>query len=170
MKRQQKKFEKPLRPRDRTRMETDRKLKMDYGLRRKKEIFRAESILRNIRRQARELEANRNKEKEAILMNKLNKLGLLPPNANLDDVLSLEIENILQRRLQTLVVKRGIAKTPRQARQFIVHGHIALEGRRIRWPSVLIEVEKESKIKLYEKSPIKFEEKVKSEGNAGETA
>ena len=71
MKRQQKKYEKPLRPWDKGRIETEKKLKQDYGLRRKKEIWRAESILRNYRRLARNLAAKRDKPKEKILLDKL---------------------------------------------------------------------------------------------------
>ena len=68
--------------------------------------------------------------------------------------MALTVESILNRRLQTLVKKKGLANTIKQARQFIVHGHIALNGQRIRWPSALIPVDMEDKITYYEKSPI----------------
>jgi small subunit ribosomal protein S4 len=134
MKRQKKKYEKPLRPWDRTRLEAEKKIKQNYGLRRKKEIWRAESILRNYRRLARNLAAKKDKEKEKILLDKLVKIGLLNPTADLDDVLALTVENLLDRRLQTLTYRKGISKTAKQARQLIVHGHIAINGRRVRWP------------------------------------
>jgi small subunit ribosomal protein S4 len=154
MKRQKKKFEKPLRPWDRVRIESDKKIIKDYGLRRKKEIWRAENIVRNYRRLARNLAARRDKEKEKILLDKLFKMGLIAKDASLDNVLALRVEKILERRLQTFVFKKGLASTPRQARQFIVHGHITLDGRRIKWPSVLIQTDEENKIGLHRKSKI----------------
>jgi len=149
--RQHKKYEKPRRPWDRTRIEAEKKIKQTYGLRRKKEIWRAESILRNYRRQARNLAAKKDKEKEKILLEKLVKIGLLNSGADLDDVLVLNVENLLERRLQTLTFKKGIARTPKQARQLIVHGHVAIDGRRVRWPGAIVPVSEEGKIKFYGK-------------------
>jgi small subunit ribosomal protein S4 len=162
VKKQRKKFEKPFKPWDRERRETEKKLLQDYGLRRKHEIWRLESILRNYRRIARSLAAKRNKDKEKILLDKLVKMGLIKPEASLDNVLVLTIENILERRLQTLVFKKGLASSNKQARQFIVHGHIALDGRRVRWPSVLVPISEESKISFYERSKIKLGEKIET--------
>ncbi len=155
MKRQKKKFERPKRPWDKTRIEEEKKLIQNYGLRRKKEIWRAESILRNYRRLARDLAAKRDKEKEKILLDKLFRMGLVKKDADLDDVLALTVENILDRRLQTLVFKKGLAQTVKQARQHIVHGHIAFYGRKTRWPSTLVPLGGEGKINFYEKSKIK---------------
>ena len=151
MRGQHKKYEKPLRPWDRTRLEAEKKIKQNYGLRRKKEIWRAESILRNYRRQARNLAAKKDKEKEKVLIDKLVKIGLLNPTADLDDVLALTVEKLLERRLQTLTFKKGIARTAKQARQLIVHGHVAIDGRRVRWPGTIVPISEESKIKFYGK-------------------
>ena len=155
MKKSRKKFEKPLRPWDKARREEERKITQDYGLRRKKEIWKTESILRNYRRIARNLAAKRDKEKEKILLDKLFRMGLINKDDDLDDVLALTIEKLLERRLQTIVFKRGLAQTPKQARQFIVHGHVAVDGRKVRWPSMLIPLSEENKISLYDKSKIK---------------
>jgi small subunit ribosomal protein S4 len=162
MKRQKKKYEKPLRPWSKAGIEIEKKLKRDYGLRRKKEIWRAESILRNYRRIARSLAAKRDKEKEKILLEKLINLGLIKPESSLDNVLALNIENILERRLQTLVFRKGLAHSIKQARQYIIHGHIALDGRRSRWPSTLIPLPDEGKISFYERSKIRLGEKVEA--------
>jgi len=149
-------FQSPLRPWSKEAIEENKKIKTDYGLRRKKEILRAENILRNYRTLARELAAKRDKEKEMVLVNKLKKLGLLnQEKASLDDVLALSVENILDRRLQTIIVKKGLARTPLQARQFIVHGHVALDGKKIKWPSTLITSEQEAKISFYARSAVK---------------
>ncbi|MBU5557884.1 MAG: 30S ribosomal protein S4 [Candidatus Aenigmatarchaeota archaeon] len=155
MKRQAAKFERPLKPWNRERIAHERKLMVDYGLRRKHEIWRAEAILRNFRQNARQLVATRDKKAEALLLSKLSKLGLVRPDATLDDVLALSTENILERRLQTIITRKGIATTPLQARQYIVHGHIAVDGQRVRWPGALVPVDAESKISLYEKSKLK---------------
>jgi len=159
MKKQRKKYEKPLRSWSKSVIEADRKILQNYGLRRKKEIWRAESILRNYRRLARNLAAKRNKEKENILLDKLFRIGLVKKDATLDDVLVLTVENILERRLETLVHRKGLANSIKQARQFIVHGHIAVDSRRVKWPSMLVPLAEESKIKFYEKSKINWSEK-----------
>ena len=80
---------------------------------------------------------------------------MLQKNAELDDVLALNIEKLLERRLQTMVFRKNIATTPRQARQFIVHGHIAVEGRRVVWPNTIINRALEDKINFYQKSKVK---------------
>jgi small subunit ribosomal protein S4 len=155
MKKQKSKFERPRRPWDKVRIEEEKKIMQNYGLRRKKEIWREESILRNYRRLARSLAAVRDKEKEKILLDKLFRMGMISKEAGLDDVLVLTVENILDRRFQTIVFKKGLAKNLKQARQYIVHGHIAFEGRRTKWPSMLVPLGGEEKIGFYEKSKIK---------------
>jgi len=160
MKKQKRKFERPLKLWSKTRIEEEKKLLRDYGLRRKHEIWRAESILRNYRRIARGLAARKDKEMEKILLDKLFNMGLIKKDASLDDVLALTIERSLDRRLQTLVFRKGLANTLKQARQYIVHGHIAVDNRKVMWPSMIVEVDKEGKIGFYEKSKIKFGEKV----------
>lgn len=134
---------------DKDRIESEKVIIKNYGLRRKREIWKAESILREYRRRARILAAKKDKEGEKVLIEKLNKLGLVKKTAQLDDVLSLGLEDILSRRLQTIVFKKELANTPKQARQFIVHGHIAVEEKRCKYPSRLIEKEFEDKIKYY---------------------
>ena len=154
MRRLKKKYKKPRKPWDKARIEKEKELMKKYGLRRKREIWRAEAILRNFRRRARELAAKKDKEAEKILLDKLYRLGLLEKNATLDDVLSLTIEDILERRLQTMVFKKNLANTPKHARQLIVHGHIAVDGRRTIYPSFLVTRELEDKISFYKDSPL----------------
>ncbi len=148
MRRLRRKYEKPKRPWDKERIEEEKKLMKEYGLRRKKEIWRAEAILRKYRRMARDLIAKRDKEKEKILIQKLNRMGVLQANASLDDVLSLTVRDILERRLQTIVYRKGLANTIKQARQFIVHGHVRINGRKVIFPSYLVPKEEEDKIEV----------------------
>jgi len=94
------------------------------------------------------------KEREQLLR-RLGRLGLLPlDGTTLDDVLALDVEAILSRRLQTLTFLKGLAFTPRQARQFIVHGHVSVGGRRVTIPGVLVSRTEENVIAYDERSAI----------------
>lgn len=139
-------YDTPKKPYDRARIEKERKILREFGLRRKKEIWKAESILRNFRQRARELQARREEIKEKALFEKLNKMGI--GCSKLEDILVISLEDILSRRLQTIVYKKGFASTPLQARQFIVHGHIFVDGRKTVWPSYIVQKEEEDKITI----------------------
>jgi small subunit ribosomal protein S4 len=94
------------------------------------------------------------KEREQLLR-RLGRLGLLPlEGTTLDDVLALDVEAVLSRRLQTLTFLKGLAFTPRQARQFIVHGHVSIGGRRVTIPGVLVSRSDENVITFDERSVI----------------
>lgn len=124
----------------------------NYGLRNKRELWRAQTRLSNYRKQARQLlaaSANVRGREEPKLLTHLSRLGLIQSGqGTLDDVLSLTVENVLERRLQTLVWKRGLAKTQYQARQLIVHGHVALNNRRITIPSYLVSPNEEGTLQF----------------------
>jgi len=149
MRRLKRKYETPKRPWDKERIEEEKKLMEKYGLRRKREIWRAEAILRKYRRMARDLNAKKDEEKAKQLVEKLYRMGILKSkDSTLDDVLSLTVEDILERRLQTIVYRKGFANTPKQARQFIVHGHVFINGRRVPFPSYLVPINEEDKIEV----------------------
>jgi len=148
MRRIRNKFKKPRRPWDSAQIKENKELIKNYGLRRKKEIFLAQEILRNFRQRARSLIATKDKDKEKILLDKMIKFNLLGEKNDIDDVLVLTVNDILDRRLQTIVFKKGLAKTPKQARQLIVHGHVSISGRKTIFPSYRVNVEEESKIVL----------------------
>lgn len=161
-KRCRKKYVTPTHPWDRVRLEKERDLVVKYGLRNKRELWRFQNILRKYRRVARDLlgkinlqskegEIARKIAKEVIV--KLNKLGVLHENATLDDILNLKVEDFLERRLQTLVYRLGLAKTIREARQLISHGHIAVGGRKVTAPSFIVPKDLESTITYYKSSP-----------------
>lgn len=143
-----KKYEKPLRPWDQERISKEVAILRNYGLRRKNEIYKAESILRKFRRHARNLAAQDDKKQEKDLIAKLNKLGFIEKDASLDDVLEMNLENILERRLQTIIFRKGLTKTIKQARQFIVHGHVTVGEDKVKWPSFLVPKELEKNIKV----------------------
>jgi small subunit ribosomal protein S4 len=148
MKQSKRKYERPKRPWDKQRIEKEREIMKTFGLKRKNEIWKSEALLRKYRRLARQLAAKKDKEKEKILLGKLNKLGLLPENAALDDVLSLTLQNILERRLQTILQKKGLVNSPKQARQFIVHGHVKIGKRKIAYPSYFVTKDDEGMIEV----------------------
>ena len=143
------KFARPKAHWDTTRIAEEKALLKDYGLRVKRELWSAEAILRNFRQRARDLIAVENKQEESALLDKLAKLGILKEGGTLDDVLALNVEDILNRRLQTIVFRKGIAKSPMQARQFIVHGHVFIGEKKASFPSHLIPAKEENKVRIH---------------------
>lgn len=127
-----------------------------YGLRNKKELWKAMSIVRYFRHRARRLLAAppdiREKE-EKVLLEKLTKIGLLKEGSKLDDILNIRVEDLLERRLQTIVYRKGLARSIQEARQLITHGHITIGGRKIRSPGYIVSIEEEKLIGYYYKSP-----------------
>lgn len=153
MKRQRKKYEKPLKPWDRERMQVERKLMERYGLKNKRELWRMQAILRGWRFQARRLLASKGPQAEAEtrqLLSRLKRYGLVGENATLDDVLGLTLENVLERRLQTVVWRRGLARSAKHARQLIVHGKVRLGGEELSSPSFLVERGVEERLEVKE--------------------
>ena len=148
MRKIKKKFKRPKKPWDSSRLEEEKTIMRQYGLRNKRELWRAQEILRQFRRRARELISVEDPENTRILMDKLVKLGLLSKEAGLDDVLALETNTLLDRRLQSLVLKRRLASTPLHARQLITHGHVTIGPRKTKYPSFLVPSEDESRIKV----------------------
>ncbi|HEY3363330.1 MAG TPA: 30S ribosomal protein S4, partial [Methanosarcina sp.] len=88
------------------------------------------------------------------ILSKLIRYGIIKSDADIDDILSLKTENILERRLQTQVLRLGLARTIAQSRQFITHGHIAVNGRKATIPGMLISKEDEMHIGYYGTSPL----------------
>lgn len=128
-----------------------------YGLRNKHELWRHHSQLTKFRTIARTLLAKTETERaklEKELLNKLYRLGITAEKATIDDVLDLSVEDLLDRRLQTQILRLGLAKSPQQARQFITHGHIAVNERRVTIPSYLVLRGEEKTIKYSPTSPL----------------
>jgi small subunit ribosomal protein S4 len=155
-----KKYDTPSHPWQEQRIHSENELIRKYGLKNKREIWKAETTLRNYRGQARELlakvDSDDPQEKKEInqLLTHLTRYNILPLNSTLDDVLALETEAILARRLQTLTYLKGLANTPKQARQLIVQGHIAIGDDRITIPSYKISKKEENDIAYSPDSPL----------------
>jgi len=148
MKRQRKKYKTPVKAWDKQRIEKERIIVKNFGLSKKREIWRAETFLRKYRRIARKLATKESKDEEKILIKKLAKFGLLNENAGLDDVLSMTLENLLERRLQTIIFRKGLTNSPKQARQYITHGHVTINGKKVVYPSYLVLKDEEDKIEV----------------------
>ncbi len=154
------KYDTPSHPWQGSRIKEENELLKKYGLKNKKELWKAQSLLRNYRRQGRDLLARlrygdlqAQKEMKALLK-KLANLGFLSESATIDDVLALELERILERRLQTLVYIKGLAYTPKQARQLIVHGHTVVNDRKVTVPGYLVKKHEEGSIAYNPYSPL----------------
>lgn len=155
-KRQRKKYSTPRHPWQKDRIEHELQIIGKYGLRNKKEIWKMKTRIETFRGIAKKLlalSAEEAEKKRKELISKLNRLGILLETASLDDILSLTIEDILERRLQTVVVHKGLAKSMHQARQFIIHGHIAIGGRRVTSPSHIVQRKDETELSFAPNSP-----------------
>ena len=116
-KRLRKLYEKPKKLWDAQRISEERKLLADYGLKNMHELWRIKTILRNIRREARSLLAHRGtgaQTRKKQMLDKVQRMMVNKTDVSLDDVLSLSTRDILERRLETIVVRKGMAKTMAQ--------------------------------------------------------
>lgn len=159
-----KKFSRPLKCWDKARIEKERGIKKKFGLKNKRELWKTETFLRKKKDDARKLLAldfEKREKREKELIDSLARYSLVEAKAGIDDVLSLATENFLERRLQTLVWRKGLAGTIDQARQFIVHGHIAINSKKVSIPSYLVEKDEENKISYYGKQMVVQEKKKK---------
>jgi len=116
-------------------------------LKSKTEIWKADSEINRVRAEAKKLIIE--PEKQAAYFKTLEKKGLLKSSeASIDNVLSLDKENLLERRLQTFVLKLGLAKTPKEARQLITHKKVKVNDRIVTIPSYLVKLDEEKSISL----------------------
>ena len=150
-------YARPLKPWDETRIAEDKKLINAYGLKNKREILKAETMLRAFKAQAKKLIATKGKQAEKEkqqLLTRLMSLGLTSQTSDLDTVLGITINNVLDRRLQTLVHNKKLARSIVQARQFIVHEHILVNGKKIAVPSYLVKKGEEDAIAFADESAL----------------
>ncbi len=154
-------YDTPKHPWEAGRMAEERKLLEKYGLKNKQELWKAQSNLRRIRGQARELQARlragqpQAQRETALLLARLTRLGVLPVgNPSIDDVLALTTEDLLRRRFEWVVFHRNLAPTPRGARQWIVHGHLSIGDHRVTRPGYLVASAEEALIAYSPTSPL----------------
>ena len=153
-------YETPNHPFQGERIAEESDLLSRYGLSNKEELWRAQSELRGFRREARRLLGEAQGDEEAAeaagteFLARLKRIGVLGEEDQLSDVLSLDVTDILERRLQTVAYRNGLGNTPEQARQFIVHGHVLVEGARVTAPSYKVDVSQEDDIEFDDTSPL----------------
>lgn len=149
-----KKYVTPMKPWDTGLLEEELRLIGQHGLRSKRELRRFKWIISNRRDTARKLLSGGREEDTKRFLSKLYKEGLIGRGSALSEALDLTVGDVLERRLQTIVHKKGLAKTLYQARQLITHGHIAVDGRRVTVPSFIVNRDVEDKITYWRDSPL----------------
>ncbi len=158
MKRKHKKYSKPKRPFDKIRIDEEAHIKKEFGLKNKKEIWKADAKINSIREKAKKL-ISAEKEEQENFLNRLKKIGL---NINsIAEVLSLNKTDYLKRRLQTVLADKKIAHGVKSARQLITHKKVLVNGKVVNIPSYIIPVNLEDKISLKpkKKKDVKKKEK-----------
>lgn len=142
---QRKHYDTPSHPWQGDRIKAENEVKAKYGLKSKTELWKAQTILRDVRGQARGLisrarnpDDSQAQKESSLLIARLQRTGYLGDNATLNEVLAIDLERVLNRRLQTQVYLKGMARTPKQARQFVSHGCIKIGDRRVTVPSYVV--------------------------------
>ncbi len=155
------KYTTPEHPWRRERLDSEKIIKVTYGLKNKTEIYKMDSFLRRIKSQMKKLSsletAHAEKERQQLL-SKLKKLNLISEEATMDTVLGLELKNVMDRRLQTIVFKKTLSNSIKQARQFIIHQHISIGNRKVTSPSYLVSGSEESMITFDPRSSLSNED------------
>ncbi len=157
-----KKYETPMHPWQRERLIEEKEYVLNYGFKNKKEIWKEIAKLKKARLQAKKIIANKTseqalKEKDQLLA-RLIKFGLLMKDSTIEDVLGLKATNFFERRLQTVIVRKGLARSVSQARQFIVHGHILIGDQKVSSPSYMVSLAEESKLSFNANSTLSKED------------
>jgi small subunit ribosomal protein S4 len=152
-------YDTPSHPWQGERIKAEVEVVREFGLKNKTEVWKAETILRNFRKQSRELQARlRGGDAQAkieadALIRKCSRMGLMPTTGDLNDVLVLKPHDILSRRLQSVVFDKGLATTIKQARQMITHGHVFVNGHRVTVPGYIVNREEEASVMYNDASP-----------------
>ena len=153
-------YDTPSHPWQGARIQAEAEIVRQFGLKNKTEVWKADTLLRNFRKQSRELQARlRTGDAQAkieadALIARCSRMGLLPATGgDLNDILVLKNEDILSRRLQTVVFQKGLASTPKQARQIINHGHIFVGGHKVTVPGYIVLRAEESTVEYNPVSP-----------------
>ncbi len=150
IKRQRKKYSGPSKPYEKERIEEEKKLMREYGFKNKRELWKMESLLKEFKERAKKFvrDTPENIRLRQELIKKLYSLKLVEADAKIDDVLGLTLRELLERRLQTIVYKKGLAMSVKQARQFITHGFIMVGDKKITSPSYIVKRDEEELVRI----------------------
>jgi small subunit ribosomal protein S4 len=155
--RKKKKFELPKKSFEKQRIMEENKLVLRYGLKNKKEIFKAESKVKYLRNMAKKL-ITAEQEEQQRFFDKLNKIGLKVEK--IADVLALSKEDLMNRRIATIIWKKGLSSSIKNARQMVCHKKIMIGESIVDSPSYLIKIEEEPLIQIKTKVKKPKEDKV----------
>ncbi len=146
---------------EKERIDQEVKLCGEYGLRCKREVWRVQLVLARLRKRARELLTLEENDQRRIfegnaLLAKMFKFGLLDSEKEngLDYVLSLTIQKLLERRLQTKVFQSRLAKSIHHSRVMIYGKQISVANQLVNCASYKVTVDNENKINLQEGTAI----------------
>ncbi|MGM5483095.1 MAG: 30S ribosomal protein S4 [Nanobdellota archaeon] len=148
-KRTKKKYDTPRHPWVKEVIDSEKELMREYGLKNKKEVWKVKSELRNLKAQSKEQSkelSEGSEDKGEALLQKLRKIGVLNESQGLDDVLGLDIKDLMERRLQTVLYRKNLANSIKQARQFIVHNHVLVKDKVINVPGYMVKTDEEASI------------------------
>jgi small subunit ribosomal protein S4 len=151
-----KKYQTPMHPWSASRIATERVVVKEYGLTNKKQLWKMVSLLSRLKDRAKLLIAQQGTQADLErdqLVTRMARLGLIKPGASFDEILGLNVNSIMARRLDTLLVRKHLARSAKQARQMIIHRHVSVGGKMVTSPSYLVSVDEESAIVFAARSP-----------------
>jgi len=146
--RKHKKYSLPRQLFDSVRIKDEGKLVKKYGLKNKTELWKTEAKVKYFRTRAKSL-ITAEQDEQKVFFDKVNQIGLNVQT--ISDVLALDKESLLKRRLSSVVFDKKMAPTHKQARQMIVHKRILICGKIMDAPSYLVKVSEENQITLKNK-------------------
>lgn len=152
--RNRKKYDKPKDMWNLARIGADNALIEEYGLKNMRELWKVQTEISALRRNVRSLLSGTSAHGSAVqerMLGRLSRYGMTSRQSTLDNLLDLTEKAFLARRLQSIVFKKGLTKSIKQARQLIVHGYISINGRRVNRPGYLVSVDEEPHIGYYKR-------------------
>eukprot|EP00992_Anisonema_acinus_P010064 TRINITY_DN6288_c0_g1_i2.p1 TRINITY_DN6288_c0_g1~~TRINITY_DN6288_c0_g1_i2.p1 ORF type:complete len:197 (+),score=40.17 TRINITY_DN6288_c0_g1_i2:75-665(+) len=154
-------FKTPTKAFEKERLDREMKLCGEYGLRCKREIWRVQLVLAKMRSTARQLltlpESDMKRQIDgAALLRRAQRYGLLDESKmKLDYALSLTTPDFMERRLQTVVFKLGLAKSIHHARVLIRQRHIRVGRSIVTVPSFMVRKDSEKHVEFAPQSPFR---------------
>lgn len=155
-----KKYDKPSHPWQKLRIDEEKTLIKEYGFKNKLELWKLNSLLKKYKLQVKELIPKKDdvsEQKKKELLNKMKQMNLVKEGAIMEDILALTLKDLCERRLQTIVFKKELARSIKQARQFITHEHIVVGNKMITSPSYILTAEEEALVRFADNSPMFFD-------------
>ena len=154
---QKKKYSTPSHPWQKARIVEEIEQMKEYGLKNKKEIWKMHSMLRKFARQAKKiptLPAHQIEHEKKRVLDKIKSIGLIKSDADIGSALGITLKDIMERRLQTVVFRKGLARTISQARQFITHKHISVGGKAITSPAYIVKDSERESVEFIKESSL----------------